>query len=160
MIKRFFSLCIYAAAISIIFIMLGMWLLTGIGYWRDTHFSCDTMLIVKKKDDAVSLAMTYFLNGDNGFVVIKGKLDKEKSQYNVSRKTYFIVRKTGELLHVKSILTVKTPADNALMPDLKDILPVFYLEKDIKMEITVEPQGWNGYLFSTGYVPSFYCRRT
>ncbi len=161
MIKRFFSLCIYVAAISIMFIMLGKWLLTGIGYWRDTHFSCDTKLIVKKKDDTISLVMTYFLNGDNGFVVIKGQLEREKRQYNVSRKTYFSMRKTGDLLRVKSTLTIKTPAgDNALMSDLKNILPAFYLEKDMILEITVEPQGWNGYLFSTGYVPSFYCRRT
>ena len=160
MIKKSFFLFIYASAIAITFIMLGKWLFTGVGYWRDAHFSCDTTLIVKKEDSEISLVMTYFLNGDNGFVVIKGQLEKEKRQYNVSRKTYFSMHKTGHLLHVKSTLTVKTPADDALMPDLKDILPVFYLEKDIRMEIAVDRQGWNGYLFSTGYVPSFYCKRT
>jgi hypothetical protein len=155
-----FCLFICALAVSIVFIMLGKWLLTGVGYWRDAHFSCDTKLIIKKKDDTVSLVMTYFLNGDNGFVVIKGQLERENRQYNVSRQTYFTMRKTGDLLHVKSTLTIKTPAgDDALTSDLKNILPAFYLEKDMILEITVDQQGWNGYLFSTGYIPSFYCRR-
>ncbi|MFV8981029.1 hypothetical protein [Serratia fonticola] len=160
MIKRLFGVFIFSSTIVITFIMLGKWLFTGLGYWRDTHFSCDAKLIVKKEGETVSLAMTYFLNGDNGFVVIKGQLNKEQRQYNVSRKTYFIMRKTGHLLHVKSTLAVKTPADSALMSDLKNVLPVFYLDKDMRMEMAVDRQGWNGYLFSTGYVPSFYCRRS
>lgn len=150
-------------ALSILFlllaIVLGKFLTLAITHWRDNHFECDATLVVKKENSTLSVVITYFMNKDHGISVLKGELVKDGQIYSVSRKSHFLFEKSQNLTYVKSTLAVDTPGDNAPLEELKKLLPLFYLQSNIQMEFGIYAQGWNGYIFTTGYVPSFYCRR-
>lgn len=127
--------------------------------WRDDHFTCDAKLIVKKENSTLSIVATYFFDKDHGMSVLKGSLDTNDKTYSVSRTNYFTFERKQNLIYAKSTLAIGTPASNAPLEELKKILPLFYLQKNIQMEFGVYAQNWNSYFFTTGYVPSFYCSR-
>lgn len=128
--------------------------------WRENHFTCDTNFIVKKDNSTLSIVVTYFFDKDHGMSVLKGNLNADNKNYSVSRINYFTFKKKRNLIYAKSTLATDTPASNAPLEELKKILPLFYLKKNIQMEFGIYSQDWNGYFFTTGYVPSFYCNRT
>lgn len=159
MINKTYAKIIFIALLLILAGMLGKFVMLAITDWRDSHFECNAKLVVKKQNSVLSVVITYFMDKDHGIAVLKGELTKDDQMYSVSRKSHFLFDKTQNLTHVKSTLAIDTPADNAPLKELKELLPLFYLQSNIQMEFGIYPQGWNGYIFTTGYVPSFYCRR-
>lgn len=148
-----------AAVFFVLCIFLGTTFTSIIFKWREEHFVCDTNLVVEKEDKSLSVAISYFINGSSGIAVLKGNLKVNDKGYSISRRSYFTLEKEQGLIHVKSTLAAATPADNAPLSELDKVLPQFYLKKDKKMDFSIYYQGWGGYIFSTGYVPSFYCKR-
>lgn len=139
--------------------MIGSFLIRGFKSWRDMNFICDANLNVHQKDMNLTVIISYYINNNSGYTMIKGKLNKNGHIYYVSRKNTFKFHKNQNLIFAESISVDKSPGDNAESADLERILPPFYIIKNKKFEFSIYHQGWNGYIFSTGYVPSFYCNR-
>lgn len=155
-VKRF--VC-YSTSIAIIFFIIGLTLVTSIQFWKNDNFVCDANLIVQKKSTKLSVVMSYYMNGERGYTIIKGFLNKDGDTFNISRKNTFNFRTSQNLVYAISTSVDKTPADNAPSELLKDIIPEFYFVNDKKIEFSIYHQGEGGYIFSTGFVPSFYCKR-
>jgi hypothetical protein len=79
---------------------------------------------------------------------------------SVSRKSYFNFNQKSGVYHLNSISTVTTPADNSNTKDIARYLPLFYLQPELKFDFTAYPVSKEGFIFSTGQVPSFYCARS
>jgi hypothetical protein len=124
-----------------------------------TIFSCDTVMVVRKDNAELALAMNYIFRNDNGIVVLKGTLKQGNKITDVSRKNYFAFTHEKGLYHLKSSLTVTSPADNTKTEELANYLPKFYLQEGLQTDFIVHHIDSTGYVFSTGYVPSFYCKR-
>ena len=116
-------------------------------------------MVILSEKDTLSLSISYILDGNKGLVIMQGRLDDEKKRYNVSRKSYFSIKRNRNIIQAQSYLSIQDITDNSPTEKLQKLLPPFYLSKDITMEFYMYHQGWNGYIFSTGYVPVFYCKR-
>ncbi|MFI8416172.1 hypothetical protein ACQKDS_06895 [Serratia sp. NPDC078593] len=127
--------------------------------YQRTHLNCDAMLVVSKDDAELSLALNYTLRGDSGIATLKGTLKKGSQITNISRKNYFAFSQEKNFYHLTSLSTVVSPADNSDTQELMRYLPRFYLQKGLKFDFIIKPVAKEGYIFSTGYVPSFYCTR-
>lgn len=128
--------------------------------YQQTHFSCDTMLVVHHEEAELALAIGFIFRGNNGIVSLKGTLHQGSRVTNVSRKSYFTFNQSKGFYQLNSILAVTTPADNSKAKDIAHYLPPFYLQKGLKFEFMVYPVDKQGFVFSTGYVPSFYCSQS
>jgi hypothetical protein len=127
--------------------------------YQQTHFSCDTMLVVHKDNAELALVINFIFQGNNGIAFLKGSLKQGDKVTSLSRKNYFSFKHKKELYHLKSVSTVTSPADNSNTEEIAHYLPRFYLQQGLKFDFSVYPAGREGYVFSTGYVPSFYCSR-
>ncbi|MBJ2116417.1 MULTISPECIES: hypothetical protein [Proteus] len=152
----FLLLILSVSVISFAFGGFGMQLSSS---WRKNNFSCDANVVMVNQDYRLTMAITYFIESEHGIAVLKGELAKGENSYHLSRKTYFNTNNFQNLTNLTSTLSIKTPADNVPNTELQKILPPFYLDKDKKLDFRIYPQGWRGYVFSTGYVPAFYCTR-
>lgn len=127
---------------------------------RHTHFSCDAILQVHKEDVELSLALNYSFQGDNGIAVLKGTLKQGTKVTNVSRKNYFTFMYENGFYHLKSTSAIISPADNSDTEEVARYLPRFYLQQGMIFDFEAYPIGREGFVFSTGYVPSFFCARS
>lgn len=148
-----------AAVLFVFSFAIGFILIKGMHHWRDNNFICDTKFIVKKSDYKLSIIMSYYIKQNREHVIFKGTMDYKGEKFNVSRKNTFVFSKSQNLLYATSTSADKTPADNVSSNLLMGVIPDFYIQKNKKIEFKIYRQGWNGYIFSTGYVPSFYCKR-
>ncbi|MDK6696416.1 hypothetical protein QP177_07630, partial [Gardnerella vaginalis] len=64
-------------------------LMIGVVAHRDAYFSCDAKVVVVNGVSNLSLATSYFFEGDKGLVVFKGRMQQGEKIYNVSRKVLF-----------------------------------------------------------------------
>jgi hypothetical protein len=145
--------------LSLLFLLLAMGAYRLYSQYQQTHFRCEAMLLINKDDAELALAINYIFQGNNGIATLKGSLQQGDKTTSVSRKSYFKLNQSGGLYHLKSISTVTTPADNSNTEDIARYLPLFYLEPGLKFDFTAYPASKEGYVFSTGQVPSFYCAR-
>lgn len=143
--------------ISLLMLMLAMGVYHLYAQYQRTHFRCDAILIVRKGDADLSLALHYVFQGKKGFATMKGTLRQGEKVTNVSRKYYFASQNKGSLFHIESLLAMASPADNSNTEELARYLPRAYLQKQQKFDFVAYPAGKEGYVLSTGYVPSFYC---
>lgn len=148
-----------ATVFLLLFVCVGGFLSSVFFEWRESNLVCDTNLVVDRENKSLSVAISYFIKGASGIAVLKGNLKTQNKDYSVSRRSYFTLKKEQGLVHVKSTLSTTTPADSAPLSELEKLLPQFYLKSDKNMDFKIYYQGFNGYIFSTGYVPSFYCKR-
>lgn len=128
--------------------------------YRHTHFNCDAILQVYKDDVVLSLAFSYQFQGDNGIAIMKGTLKQGAKVTNVSRKNHFTFDYENGFYHLKSTSAIVSPADNSDTEEVARYLPRFYLQQGMIFDFSVYPIGRKGFVFSTGYVPSFYCARS
>ena len=145
--------------LSVLFLLLAMGAYRLYSQYQQTHFSCEAILLAHKDDAELALVINFIFQGNNGITILKGTLKQGNKTTSVSRKTYFNFKQTKGLYHLKSISTVTTPADNSHTDDIARYLPRFYLEPGLKFDFTADLIAKEGYIFSTGHVPSFYCAR-
>lgn len=145
--------------LSLLFLLLAMVACRLYSHYQQTHFSCEAMLAVKKDDAELALVININFQGNNGNAILKGSLQQGDKTTSVSRKSYFKLNQSGGLYHLTSISAVTTPADNSHTEAIARYLPLFYLQPGLKFYFTVYPVSNEGYVFSTGQVPSFYCAR-
>ncbi|CAI1011029.1 hypothetical protein [Serratia fonticola] len=127
---------------------------------QHTHFNCDAILQVYKDDVVLSLAFNYQFQGDSGIAILKGTLKQGAKITNVSRKNHFTFDYENGFYHLKSTSVIVSPADNSDTEEVAHYLPRFYLQPGMIFDFSVYPIGSKGVVFSTGYVPSFYCARS
>ncbi|ELW9553339.1 hypothetical protein SIP08_004949 [Klebsiella aerogenes] len=140
-------------------VISGRLLMMGVVAHRDTYFSCDAKIVVANGINTLALATTYFFEGNKGLVIFKGRLQLGDNSYNVSRKVLFNTNSLQNMSTLTSTQVDTSPADNTPTELLQLMLPAFFYQKNNNMEYTIYHQGWNDFIFSTGYVPLFYCRR-
>lgn len=128
--------------------------------YRHTHFSCDAILQVHKDDVILSLAFSYTFQGDNGIAIVEGTLKQGTKVTNVSRKNHFTFDYENGFYHLKSTSAIVSPADNSDTEEVAHYLPRFYLQQGMIFDFSGYPIGRKGVVFSTGYVPSFFCARS
>ncbi len=128
-----------------------------IEHWNRSYLNCDTKFVIVDGENVLSIAMSYFFSGNEGLLVYKGRFTFRDKSYNVSRNIAFKVLKWKDLIRVESTSTGKTPVDNTPDNILDEILPSFYVRNNATMEFRIYSIAQDGYVFSTGYVPSFYC---
>ncbi|NBJ37181.1 hypothetical protein GE191_26390 [Serratia fonticola] len=148
------------ALLSLLLLLLVMGAYRLYAQYQQTHFNCDAMLRVHKDNAELALVIHFTFQGNNGIAFLKGTLKQDEEITNISRKNYFNFNKKDELYHLKSISTVTSPADNSSAEEVARYLPRFYLQQGLKFDFSLYPAGWAGNIFSTGYVPSFYCSRS
>ncbi|WP_411753390.1 hypothetical protein [Serratia sp. (in: enterobacteria)] len=146
--------------LSLLFLLLAMGAYRFYSQYQQTHFSCEAMLLVNKDDAELALVINVIFQGNNGIAILKGSLQQGDKSTSVSRKSYFRLNQSGGLYHLKSISAVTTPADNSNTEDIARYLPRFYLQPGLKFDFSVYPAAEDGFIFSTGQVPSFYCARS
>jgi hypothetical protein len=146
--------------LSLLFLLLAMGAFRLYSQYQHTHFSCEAMLLIDKDDAELALAFNFTFQGNDGIATLKGTLRQGDKTTSVSRKSYFTFNQRGGLYHLKSISAVTTPADNSNTEDIARYLPLFYLQPGLKFDFNVYPASKEGYVFSTGQVPSFYCARS
>jgi|GEM_PF-4679482 len=139
--------------------MVGLFFIKGVLTWRNSSFVCDTNFIAQREDTKLSVVMSYYMKKDHGYTIIKGTLFHDGKEYNISRKNIFTFHTSQNLVYATSISVDKTPADNVTPAVLRGIIPDFYFINNKEIQFSIYYQGWDGYIFSTGYVPSFYCKR-
>lgn len=125
--------------------------------WKISHLTCDTHLSVIRDNARLSLMIKYYLDGKRGVVNYQGVLEDGERTYNVSRAVYLSVSEYKNMVTVKSKEITVSPADNTPLQKLQGMFPAAYLEKNKNLKFEVYPQASEGYIFSTGYIPSFYC---
>ncbi|MCR1577044.1 MAG: hypothetical protein NQ108_21905 [Klebsiella aerogenes] len=145
--------------IFILSVIAGKLIMSGINKYRETHFSCDANVVVLNKNNKLTMITTYFFEGDHGFVIIKGNLNHDDKTYNVSRKALFSIEKLQTVLSLNSTHVDISPGDNAPSELIEQILPSFFYKTNKTFEYSIYPRGWDGLVFSTGYIPLFYCHR-
>lgn len=145
--------------LSLLFLLLALGAYRLYSQYQQTHFSCEAMLLVHKDDAELALMVNFIFQGNNGIVSLKGTLKEGDKTTSVSRRNYFDFSQIKTVYHLKSISAVTTPADNSDTKALARYLPLFYLEPGLKFDFTAYPTSKEGYVFSTGQVPSFYCAR-
>ncbi|MFV8987796.1 hypothetical protein [Serratia fonticola] len=142
---------------SLLFLLLALGAYRLYSQYQQTHFNCEAMLLVHKDDVELALMVNFIFQGNHGIASLKGTLKQGDKTTSVSRKNYFDFNQMKQVYHLKSISAVSTPADNSNTTDLARYLPLFYLEPGLKFDFTAYPASKEGYVFSTGQVPSFYC---
>lgn len=158
---RNISLSIFLMALLFLLaVIAGRLLMIGVVAHRDAYFSCDAKVVVVNGVSNLSLATSYFFEGDKGLVVFKGRMQQGEKIYNLSRKVLFNINSLQNISTLTSTQVDTSPADNTPEELLQLMLPAFFYHPKNNMEYTIYHQGWNGYIFSTGYVPLFYCRRS
>ncbi|HHQ6539538.1 TPA: hypothetical protein ACSTJY_004968 [Serratia fonticola] len=145
--------------LSLLFLLLALGAYRLYSQYQQTHFNCEAMLLVHKDDVELALMVNFIFQGNHGIASLKGTLKQGDKTTSVSRKNYFDFNQMKQVYHLKSISAVTTPADNSDSKDLARYLPLFYLEPGLKFDFTAYPASKEGYVFSTGQVPSFYCAR-
>lgn len=128
--------------------------------WSDVHFNCDANFAVIKKDKRLSIIISYNFTGDYGIATMKGILKENDNSYSVSRKSYFSIKRTSNLYSLYSKEISISPADNTPEEQLLDMLPQFYIQSQKRLDFSIYPDGDNGLIFTTGYIPSFLCKKT
>ncbi|MFV8867054.1 hypothetical protein [Serratia fonticola] len=129
----------------------------GSKYYQGRYFNCESDLVIHAKDARLEMSLAYYLQGDSGMALLKGTIIKGDKIASVSRKNYFkINRNNAGYLHLVTTQAISSPSDESLTTDLNLYLPNFYSMKDASMDYFIHKQG-EAYVFSTGYMPSFYC---
>lgn len=149
--------------VTLLSLVCGTLIFSVISFYKERSykvFSCDTVMVVRKSNVELALAINYLFRNDNGIVVLKGTLKQGDKVTNVSRKNYFTFTHERGLYHLKSSLTVTSPADDSQTEAVANVLPKFYLQKGLQTDFMIYRVDNTGYVFSTGYVPSFYCQRS
>lgn len=153
--KNFFILLAVSAFLSI---TIGVGIALSIKMWSQNHFSCNSNFVVIKENKKLSIMVFYNFFGDNGMVSIKGNLKENEETYSVSRTSYFSLSLNNGLYNAFSNSIAVSPADTASIILLSEMLPPFYIKKNNKLDFTISRDGFDGYIFSTGFLPSFYCK--
>lgn len=129
----------------------------GNKYYHKRYFNCEANLIVHAKDARLNMSLAFYLQGDSGMAILKGTMTKNNRITRISRKNYFkINRNSAGYLNLVTTQAISSPSDEALTTDINHYLPGFYSMKDASMDYFVHKQG-DAFVFSTGYMPSFYC---
>ncbi|AKG69056.1 hypothetical protein [Serratia fonticola] len=129
----------------------------GNKYYHERYFNCEANLIVHAKDARLDMSLAFYLQGDSGMAILKGTITKDNRVTSISRKNYFkINRNSAGYLNLVTTQAISSPSDEALTTDINHYLPDFYSMKDASMDYFVHKQG-DAFVFSTGYLPSFYC---
>lgn len=121
--------------------------------------SCDSNIYLDDQRNNI-VAHGYYvfsLDGDNGWLKLKGEVTNENKSYTINRKLYFTSSRNCcvFILTVNSI--VKSNDDNSPDSLLSKFLPLAYIKKGNKMDIFIYPQTDGGYLFTSSNLYSFYC---
>ncbi|MGF6192846.1 hypothetical protein [Serratia sp. 2723] len=146
--------------LSLLFLLLALGACHFYSQYQQTHYSCEAMLLVHKDDVELALAVNFIFQGNKGIATLKGTLKQGNKTTSISRKNYFNFNNIKHIYHLKSISAVTTPADNSNTEDIARYLPLFYLQQGLKFDFSAYPASKEGYVFSTGQVPSFYCARS
>lgn len=129
----------------------------GNKYYHERYFNCEANLIVHAKDARLDMSLAFYLQGDSGMAILKGTITKDNRVTSISRKNYFkINRNSAGYLNLVTTQAISSPSDEALTTDINHYPPDFYSMKDASMDYFVHKQG-DAFVFSTGYLPSFYC---
>lgn len=145
--------------ILVLVLALSLAATSGFIYWRNTHYVCYSSLLVDSHQSQAALMLAFVIKGDVGTVMLKGNVRGNGQTYSVSRTEDFSITRSENWYQVRSIKLDKSPADNVPTELITHLLPEFYNHTNSLFEFTVTPQGWNGFIYSTGVIPSFYCRR-
>ncbi len=148
-----------SALFSLLAILVAMGAYPLYHEYQLTHFNCDSMLLVHKDDAQLAMAFSFNIQGNRGIALLKGTLKQGDKVSYISRKNYFSFRQKQGVFHLNSVSTVTSPADNTDTEELARFLPRFYLQQGLKFDFGIYRAGQEGYVFSTGYVPSLYCAR-
>lgn len=103
---------------------------------------------------------SYTFQGDNDIAILKGTLKQGAKATHVSRKNDFTFMHENGFYHLKSTSAIISPADNSDTEEVARYLPRFYLHQGMIFDFEAYPIGREGFVFSTGYVPSFFCARS
>lgn len=128
-------------------------------YWSKSHFTCDANFVVVKDQKTLSVMISYNVSGANGVASIKGNLQIDKDIYNLSRTSHFSLKRVDDLYIAYSNLLSVLPVDNTPPSLLQDMLPHFYFLKNQELSFYLIPEGHHGFIFTNGYVPSFFCEK-
>lgn len=124
---------------------------------QEINLNCSANLSVIRNDSRLSIAIKYYINGDSGIINYQGILDDGKDIYDVSRTAYFTVSNFTKMVNIRTNEITVSPADDTPDSKIKNLLPAAYLLKDQNLKFEIYKQKNSSYLFSTGYIPSFYC---
>lgn len=145
---------------NIILVLLALLIIIlAIGYnsYHRDYYTCESDLIIHAQDARIEASVTYYFQGKKGVSLLKGAIIKGEKVTTISRKNHFRINKNDKgYLHLVTTQTLTAPSDEAAVQDLQRYLPDFYFTKNASRDFVIHKQG-DGLVFSTGYMPAFYC---
>lgn len=128
--------------------------------WYSPPIECHSNVRIFNGSGEMKVLFSYSLKDGSGVANIAGTFfDKDKMLGTISRTTTFTYTKNNNIFTMHSTNVAHAGLDKFDNDFLNQYLPRFYLYKDVPLIITVTPQTQNGWIFSTGKVPSFYCEK-
>lgn len=129
-------------------------------YGHSPAVECHSNVRIFSHDSEMKLLFSYSMKNGSGAANIAGTIFKdEKKLGTISRTVTFMYTENNNVFTMRSIDVAHSSLDTFDNRFLSQYLPRFYLYKDVSLIITVTPQTRNGWVFSTGKVPSFYCEK-
>lgn len=126
----------------------------------DPVTDCAAHLVVKNAHAPgmrLNVFANYIIQKKTILVRMEGSLWNQGQESSISRLIYFDYRKKGNSLNMVTKKIIISPADTASLQEMKLMLPLFYLQTELKSSIYYYPAGNGNTMLSTGMVPSVYC---
>lgn len=130
-------------------------------YWQSSSVACLSNLRIVKNESELKLLISYSLQDSSGLVTLSGTFfEQDKAIGTINRSATFRYTKNNDVYTLHSIDVARSGSDNIDKTVLSQFLPGFYLKENALMIMTITPQKKNGWIFSMGKVPSFYCEKS
>jgi hypothetical protein len=130
-------------------------------YWSQrSEINCEANFILFNEDVAIPVLVSYVFNQKSGVAVLNGYIYKNNQNVShISRKVVFEYSKDNSDYLLTSQVVIKSSVDNTDIDVLGKSLPDFYKVPRSDFYLNIQKSKSNGWVFSTGSIPSFFCEK-
>jgi len=122
------------------------------------HCLSDITLLFPQQKANITLDINAMPSKNKGVMSIQGNYLSGDDKKNIRRDIYFTWEKNDSVIIFNSShINITKSIDNIKDVEIEYILPVFFAREGHKMRLTVKKQINNGYMFSVGSRPVFFC---
>lgn len=125
---------------------------------------CSAFLIMKDNDSHFNILIDFLLiqNDGTGLVTVSGTYFKNEKKIGVIRRSINFDWVLHDHIYSLSAVDIKkSERDESLSDkDLKELLPLFFIQHGGKLDLTVTRESDGGYIFASGVRPLFFCEKT
>lgn len=152
------------ALFSFVFLIAGAiasYLYYLIAVSADYTDTCSASIIVFHKNTQANLTLDFMYNKDaqRGVISVSGGyMDENKPTGTIRRDVYYTWTENQRSYHftstaINKVESIETSADEIIAT----VLPDFYVYPNKQISYSIRPQGKNGFLFTIGKRPLFFC---